>query len=294
MDIKRKIRRKCRLLAAWCAAAALLSGLTGCSILPESIGREQTPAAETESRTETFAAETETDAAPQRHKTADPDQPDKAESVYVKADASGRAKEITVDVTLKNPGNEQKITDVTNLDHIKNKQGDEEYTLDTDGTLTWENHGEDISYEGISSGQLPVEVQVTYYLDGEKISPEELAGKSGQVKIRFDYRVSEAEKVTVKEEVKNAAVPFAVMSMMVLPEEHFDDIRVENGRALSMDEQTMVIGYAMPGLAESMNFSGHEFTEEIDIPEYVEVTAYAKDFELDFTATVITNGILRR
>ncbi len=59
-----------------------------------------------------------------------------------------------------------------------------------------------------------------------------------------------------------------------------------------MDEQSMVIGYAMPGLADSLQLSGYEVTEEIDIPEYVEVTADAKEFELEFTATIITPGLL--
>ncbi len=293
MDIKRKIKGKLQILAAGSLVIVLLSGLGGCNLVPESIGQGQTSAAETESRASANITAAETDIAPQRHKEADPDQPDKSESVYVKADASGTPKEITMDVTLKNPGDGQAITDITNLDHIKNRQGDEEYTLTSDGKLTWENHGEDILYEGKSSGQLPVDVKISYYLDGEKIDPQDLAGKSGQVKIRFDYQVNAAEKVTVNGEAGDTAVPFAVMSMMVLPNEHFDSIQVENGRALSMDEQTVVVGYAMPGLAEGMNLAGHEMTEEIDIPEYVEVTADAEDFELDFTATVITNGIFK-
>ena len=39
---------------------------------------------------------------------------------------------------------------------IKNTEGDEEYTQNADGTITWENKGEDISYEGTSNQQLPV------------------------------------------------------------------------------------------------------------------------------------------
>ena len=30
-------------------------------------------------------------------------------------------------------------------------------------------------------------MKMTYYLDGEEITPEELAGKSGKVTIRADY-----------------------------------------------------------------------------------------------------------
>ena len=291
MNVKRKIKRKLKLLAVCCLTIALPAGLAGCNILPESIGQEQ--AAETASQIASEGKQAETETIPARPKVSDPDQPDKTESVYVKAGATGKAEDITVDVTLKNPGDDQKITDITSLEHIKNKQGDEEFSLTAEGELTWENHGEDIFYEGKSNGQLPVDVSLTYYLDGEEISPENLAGKSGQVKIRFDYQVNATEKVTVSEEIKDAQVPFAVMSMMVLPGDHFDSIQVDNGRAIAMDEQTVVIGYAMPGLADSMNLAAHEMTEEIDIPDYVEVTAYATDFELDFTATVITNGIFK-
>lgn len=217
---------------------------------------------------------------------------DKTETVYIKSDAEGNTKEITVETVLKHPSDGSDIQDQSNLKDIRNTKGDEEYTKGSDGSLIWENHGEDISYKGTSDAELPVRVKVSYYLDGEQISPKKLAGKSGQVKIRFDYENSATETVTVKNKAYQVQTPFLVISALALPSDTFSNIQVENGKLMQMDDQNMVIGYAMPGLADSLQLSGYEVTEDIDIPEYVEVTADAKDFELEFTASIITSGLL--
>ena len=217
---------------------------------------------------------------------------DKAETVYIKSDAEGNTKEITVETVLKHPSDGSDIQDQSNLKDIRNTKGDEEYTKGSDGSLIWENHGEDISYKGTSDQEPPVRVKVSYYLDGEQISPKKLAGKSGQVKIRFDYENTAAETVTVKNKAYQVQTPFLVISALALPSDTFSNIQVENGKLMQMDDQNMVIGYAMPGLADSLQLSGYEVTEDMDIPEYVEVTADAKDFELEFTASIITPGLL--
>lgn len=217
---------------------------------------------------------------------------DKTETVYIKSDAEGNTKEITVETVLKHPSDGSDIQDQSNLKDIRNTKGDEEYTKGSDGNLIWENHGEDISYKGTSDQEPPVRVKVSYYLDGEQISPKELAGKSGQVKIRFDYENTSTETVTVKNKAYQVQTPFLVISALALPSDTFSNIQVENGKLMQMDDQNMVIGYAIPGLADSLQLSGYEVTEDIDIPEYVEVTADAKDFELEFTASIITPGLL--
>ncbi len=217
---------------------------------------------------------------------------DKAETVYIKSDAVGNTKEITVETMLKHPSDGSDIRDQSNLKDIRNTKGDEEYSRGSDGSLIWENHGEDITYKGSSDAELPVKVKVSYSLDGEQISPEELAGKSGRVKIRFDYENTSTETVTVQNKSYEVQTPFLVMSTLLLPSDTFSNIEVENGRLMQMDDRNMVIGCAMPGLADSLQLSGYEVTEDIDIPDYVEVTADAQEFELEFTATIITPGLL--
>ena len=171
---------------------------------------------------------------------------------------------------------------------IKNTEGDEEYTQNADGTITWENKGEDISYEGTSNQQLPVTTKVTYYLDGKEIKPEDLAGKSGKVKIRFDYTNNESRTVNIDGKDLEVKVPFLAASMLMLPGDKFKNVKVSGGKVMADQDQSIVIGTAFPGLADSLELKDYEATKDIDLKDYVEITADVENFELDFTATAIS------
>ena len=220
------------------------------------------------------------------------DQVDKAETVYVKANADGTARKVTVKDVLKNPGDGKTIEDQSDLKDIKNTEGEEEYTQKGDA-LTWENKGEDISYEGTTDKELPVKTEIQYFLDGKEIKPEKLAGKSGKVTIRFSYENQTSQTVQVKGKDVETVTPFAVLSTVMLSEDHFSNIQVKNGKLVDMDGQTVVVGYAFPGLQESLNLTDYEATKDVEIPDYVEIQADATDFQLDFTATVVTNGLFK-
>ncbi|MDO5783651.1 MAG: hypothetical protein Q4P20_01155 [Eubacteriales bacterium] len=223
-------------------------------------------------------------------RTVDTSKDDKTETVYAKADAEGNVEDVTVETVLKNTGTDT-IADQSSLSDIKNTNGDEEYEEREGGAIIWQNHGEDISYKGSSTEALPVSVQISYELDGKPIMPEELVGQSGKVCIRLDYENKSMTTVTVDGEEISVPVPFAVLSTMVLPEDTFYNIKVKNGKAVSMDDQNIVIGYACPGLKDSLRLAEFEPTEDITIPDYVEITADVEDFELAFTATVVSNGM---
>lgn len=216
---------------------------------------------------------------------------DKSETVYVKATPTGTPREITVETTLKNPGGNEKIPDQTILNNIKNTKGDEDFTLEEDGTILWDDHGEDIYYKGTTDAALPVSVNISYYLDDQPITPEEIAGKSGRVRIRFDYENHTAETVAVEGREIEVQVPFAVCTAAFLPSDTFYNVEVTNGKVISMDDQNMVVGYACPGLADSLKLTDYEPTKDVKIPDHVEITADVSDFELEFTATVITSGL---
>lgn len=212
---------------------------------------------------------------------------DKTETVYVDANADGSVKKITVKDWLRRNGAGE-IIDFSNLKDIKNTEGDEEYTQNADGTITWENKGEDISYEGTSNQQLPVTTKVTYYLDGKEIKPEDLAGKSGKVKIRFDYTNNESRTVNIDGKDVGVKVPFLAASVLMLPGDKFKNVKVSGGKVMADQDQSIVIGTAFPGLADSLDLKDYEATKDIDLKDYVEITADVENFELDFTATAIS------
>ena len=112
---------------------------------------------------------------------------DKVETVYVMADNQGSVNEVIVSDWLKNADASATIADTSSLSDIVNVKGNETYTKNDDGTITWNANGSDIYYQGTTDSELPVSVKISYQLNGEDISPEDLAGKSGNVTIRFDY-----------------------------------------------------------------------------------------------------------
>ena len=88
---------------------------------------------------------------------------------------------------IKNPDKAKTIKDKSNLKDIENVKGDETFTIDENNMLEWAADGNDIYYRGNSDDQLPVAVSVQYEIDGKAVSPKELAGKSGKLKMTFNY-----------------------------------------------------------------------------------------------------------
>ena len=268
---------------------AVVLGLTACGV-DNSSDKENVDKTSGNTQGET-KFQKDNDTKEQSSEKQSDEEKDKTETVYAKADADGTVNEVTVNTVLKNK-NEKKIQDYSNLTDIKNITGDEEYTKQSDGKILWDNQGEDIEYEGKSSEQLPVTVQISYFLEDKEVSPKELAGKSGSLKIRFDYENHTKEETNVNGKKVELPVPFAAISALLLSEDNATNIEVKNGKVISLDGQNLIIGYACPGLAKNLNLSDSELTKDIELPEYVEVTADVTDFELDFTATVFSSGLL--
>ena len=211
---------------------------------------------------------------------------DKDETVYVFAKANGDVDNILVNETLKNRDKSDKIEDTTDLKDIVNVKGDETFTQNGN-KITWDAAGNEISYQGTTDRQLPVSVKATYYLDGNEISPEDLAGKSGKVKIRLDYTSNETVTKDVNGKDEDISVPFVAVSGMVLGD-NFTNIQVTNGKYLAQGESNIVVGYAVPGLDSGVKDAAKDLDTEI--PDYVEVSADVTDFSLDMTVTMLVNG----
>ncbi|WP_296118754.1 hypothetical protein [uncultured Eubacterium sp.] len=208
----------------------------------------------------------------------------KEETVYVVADPDGTPNEVIVSDWLKNFDGADTIEDVSNLRDIENVKGDETFTQGADGKLTWQADGNDIYYQGKTDKELPIDMKMTYYLDGEEIAPEDLAGKSGKVTIRVDY--------TNKEKTEDGVyVPFAAVTGMMLNKD-FTNVEVTNGKVVSDGNNQVVVGFAFPGLSESLGLDSKDL-EDVNIPDYVEITADVKDFTLDMTMTFVMSDILQ-
>lgn len=206
---------------------------------------------------------------------------DKDETVYVIADAAGNKQDVIVSEWLKNTDGEATIKDSSNLTDIENVKGDETFT-ENNGELVWKADGNSIYYQGKSEEQVPVEVKVTYYLDDQEITPDQLAGKSGKVKMRFEY-VNNSKSGDVY-------TPFLMATGMILSNDKFSNIKVENGQVVNDGNNSIVVGMGMPGLQDSLDLQ----KLDVEIPDYFEVTADCTDFSLDMTMTVASTGFLSK
>lgn len=213
---------------------------------------------------------------------------DKDESVYLISDANGNVNKTIVVDHLKNKDKKDTLEDASNLSDIENVKGKEKFTQSGD-KLTWQAGGKDIYYQGTATAEPPVTQKVTYYLDGKEISPEDLAGKSGKVKIRFDYTNTTSYTETVNGEKQTVSVPFAAVTGLVLGD-GFDNIEVTNGKAEVSDSSSVVLGYALPGLKDSLGIKDGDLDGDVNIPEYMEMTADVKNFSMPAAMTFVVNA----
>lgn len=213
---------------------------------------------------------------------------DKDESVYLISDANGNVNKTIVVDHLKNKDKKDTLEDASNLSDIENVKGKEKFTQSGD-KLTWQAGGKDIYYQGTATAEPPVTQKVTYYLDGKEISPEDLAGKSGKVKIRFDYTNTTSYTETVNGEKQTVSVPFAAITGLVLGD-GFENIEVTNGKAEVSDSSSVVLGYALPGLKDSLGIKDKDLDGDVNIPEYMEMTADVENFSMPAAMTFVVNA----
>ena len=211
----------------------------------------------------------------------------KEETVYVIADATGAPQKVIVSDWIKNTAKADKITDKSDLTDIETTKGDATFTINENNMVEWQANGDDVYYKGNSNAPLPVGVSIKYELDGKACAPEDIAGKSGKLKMTFSYTNRQFEEVKIGNKKEKIYVPFVMVTGMMLDNEKFSDVTVSNGKVINDGSRTYVAGFALPGFQESLGLS----KDEIEIPSSVEVTAQVEDFELATTLTVAANGL---
>lgn len=180
----------------------------------------------------------------------------KSETITVKT------KSTKAEVTIPSISEGDLIEDTTVLKDISNK-GDENITLN-DHQLLIENNKNSIQYEGTLDAALPVGVDVTYYLDGQKVT--DIKGKTGTLKAVFKYK-------------NTTETPFVATTIMLLPQETVSDIEVKNGKSMLMDDYQAIVGLGCPGYEP--------------FKDSMEVTMKIKNFQCDYMSTVFTDGVFK-
>jgi putative membrane protein len=266
-------------------AASMLLSLTGCGTAAAALSAQTSEESEEETSLEDTAISLLTSG-------GHSDEAGKEETVYVVADANGNPQKTIVENWVKNADGSDQLTDKTNLTDIENTKGDEDYTQNADGTITWNAGGSDIYYQGNTDQDLPVDVHVSYQLDGKEVTASELAGASGHLVITFSYTNNTARQTVVDGKTCTIYQPYVMVSGLLLDNDNASNVTVTNGKTVNDGDRTIVVGLAMPGLSESLGLDDVA-DGEIDIPEEVTVEADVTDFSLLTTLTLASGDALK-
>lgn len=214
----------------------------------------------------------------------------KEETVYVNAGADGAVKEVIVSDWLKNSGGSSSVSDVSDLKDIKNVKGDETFQQNGE-KLTWDTEDADIYYQGTTTKELPVAVEIKYYLSGKEITPADLAGKSGHLKMVVTYKNKEKTVKKIAGKSTDVYAPFAMATGMFLPTDKFKNVTVDNGKVVSDGDRNIVVGLGLPGLSDSLDLD-EKIKKDIEIPEGFTIEADVTDCEMETTFTVALTDLL--
>ena len=211
----------------------------------------------------------------------------KDETVYSKLDNEGNNYKTIVSTHIENKENAELINDISDLLNIKNTSSDATYTQDGN-KFVWNANKSDIYYQGETSKELPIECKIKYELDGKEVSSNEIAGKSGKVKVTVQYTNKEERTVDINGKKVKMYVPFVVVAGTIIENENARNIEVSSGKVIDDGTKSVVVGMAMPGLQESLGLSKND----VEIPSDVEITMDATNFETSSIISYVTPKVL--
>lgn len=281
-----------KFLALGLSMVLIVSSLTACSVPDttlESTAAESEEVAAIESALDEFDGVSEL--------ISHSDTAGKEETVYAILNADGNLEQTIVSEWLKNADGSVTVKDRSDLENITVVKGDSEcISGSSDDQIIWNTDGSDVYYQGTSEKELPVEVKVSYELDGKKVTADELSGASGHLKITFAYENHLSKETTIHGEKRTIYQPFTMISGLILDNSKAKNVTVDHGSTVNSGDDTIVFGLAMPGLAESLGLD--DITDEdgqvidLEIPEEVNIEADVTDFSLMMTLTIASNTAL--
>ncbi len=198
----------------------------------------------------------------------------KDETVYSNLNSKGQKYQTIVTTHLINENDEKILKDLTTLLNIENTAGNENFKKEGE-ELIWEANSNDIYYKGETNKSLPIDIKITYVLDGKEIEPEKIAGKDGKVKITIQLENKEIKEVEINGKKEKMYIPFTVACGTSISNEKNKNIEVKNAKIIDDGSKTMVAGITFPGLKESLK------TDAIEIPETIEIEMDSKEFEMN-------------
>jgi putative membrane protein len=211
----------------------------------------------------------------------------KDETVYVLLAADGSHKETIVSDWLHNENLQiGGVPDRSSLTRITNLKGPETPIYLGGENLVWPTQNSDVFYQGKSTRPRPVDVSVSYELNGEQATPDQVAGKSGQVKISLRLTNRLVNEVIVQGEQRMVYTPLLAAAVVTLPCDRFQHVQTTSGNVITDGRNQVVTFTAILGLKQSLNLKAD--TPELGLGDALEITSEVTDFALGSMLITVT------
>ena len=214
---------------------------------------------------------------------------EKTETVFTVLNTDGSVKDTTVSSWLHDEDGINNVKENLDLTDVQNVKTNEEPTVNGN-TYVWNSKSQDIYYQGKTRKQLPVQVAITYELDGKKITTDELKGKTGHLKMNVHFN-NTAEK-TISVGGKNVTIhpSFLVAGMLMVDADHYTNVVCDNSKTLSDGTNEVLAFASVPGLPKTLDQLGlGQVNDALKISDDVVIEADVKDYQNSDLMFAMTN-----
>ena len=203
----------------------------------------------------------------------------KSETVYAVMNGDGSIKSTTVSEHLYSASGLANITDKTTLTDIQNTESDAEFTQNGE-ELVWNTNDTDVYYKGNTDKALPIDVKVTYALDGQEAALEDIIGKSGHLTVTVNLKNNETDTVNVNGKDRTIVTPLITAVGVILGGDAAN-VTAEHGMIESAAKSSVAAFVTLPGVKDSL--SGLLPDEVDSIEDYLQDTVTVEADVEDFT-----------
>ena len=203
----------------------------------------------------------------------------KSETVYAVMNGDGSIKSTTVSEHLYSASGLANVTDKTTLTDIQNNESDAEFTQNGE-ELVWNTNDTDVYYKGNTDKALPIDVKVTYALDGQEAALEDIIGKSGHLTVTVNLKNNETGTVNVNGKDRTIVTPLITAVGVILGGDA-SNVTAEHGMIESAAKSSVAAFVTLPGVKDSL--SGLLPDEVNSIEDYLQDTVTVEADVEDFT-----------
>ncbi len=212
----------------------------------------------------------------QSAEVSNPQDISKTETVYATLNDDGTVSNTIVSSWLHDGNGIHNIQEELNLTNVENTKTNDKVQKNGN-TYTWNASGNDVYYQGDSTKELPIQVAITYYMDGQEYSASEMKGKSGHMKINvhFNNTISSVTSSGVR-----VHPGYLAGGILQLDNGNYSNVTCSTGKIINDGSKQILAFASVPGLADTLDSAGlSQLTEKIQASDDCVIEADVEDFD---------------